>query len=145
MKIIIEMPKGDSRRRHIKPDKSGFIDLGPIKEVIPINEGIIPVNYGYIPGTLNKNEGDEVDVLVLSENTFIVGQEIEVKPIALIRRADGDDKIVAVDNTKNQYKRWQDIPMAERGLIENFFSFHHKIIFIDSAEEAMDYIKQHKN
>ena len=54
MKVIIEIPKGDDRRRHLKWDKSGFVDLGPIIEKIPVNGGIMPVDYGYIPGTENR-------------------------------------------------------------------------------------------
>ena len=74
-----------------------------------MNNGIMPVHYGYIPNTLNKKEGDEIDVLVLSSDTLKVGQEIEVNPIALMRRADEDDKVVAVDSTQESIKSWQDI------------------------------------
>ena len=141
MKVIMEIPKGDDRRRHFKFDKTGFIDLGPTKDVIPVNDGIMPVHYGYIPGTLNEKEGDEIDVLVLSNNVTIVGQEIEVEPIALIKRADGDDKVVAVDATRKLIKSWDDIPDDERKLIEEFFSYHHKFLSIDDAKAASDYVK----
>jgi len=141
MKVIMEIPKGDDRRRHFKFDKTGFIDLGPTKDVIPVNDGIMPVHYGYIPGTLNEKEGDEIDVLVLSNNVTIVGQEIEVEPIALIKRADGDDKVVAVDATRKLIKSWDDIPDDERKLIEEFFSYHHKFLSIEGAKAASDYVK----
>lgn len=131
MKAIIEIPKGDDRRRHLKYDKSGFVDLGPIKDVIPVNEGIMPVHYGYIPGTLNEKEGDEIDILVLSNDVLTVGQEVEVRPVALIKRADGDDKVVAVDESRPAIKSWADIPDEERSLIESFFSYHHKFLAIE--------------
>ena len=140
MKAIIEMPKGDTVRRHFKFDKTGFIDLGPIKEVIPINDGIMPINYGYIVGTLNASEGDEIDVLIFSNNLLSVGQEVEFEPIALINRADGDDKIVAVDDTVN-FKSWLDVPKVERELIEAFFSYHHEFTSIENAELAKKYIE----
>lgn len=141
MKAIIEIPKGDSRRRHIKPDKSGFIDLGPTKNVIPVNDGIMPVNYGYIPETLNENEGDEIDVLILSNEILKVGQEIEVKPIALLKREDGDDKIVAVDKTKQIIKNWDDVPKEEKKNIKDFFGYHHKFLSTEDAETARRYIE----
>lgn len=141
MKVIIEIPRGDDRRRHFKFDKTGFIDLGPTKDIIPVNDGIMPVHYGYIPGTLNKKEGDEIDVLVLSEKVTVVGQEIEVEPIALIKRADGDDKVVAVDESRKSIKSWNDIPDDERKLIEEFFSYHHKFLLIGDAKAASDYVK----
>ena len=141
MKVVIEIPKGDGRRRHLKHDKSGFIDLGPIRDVIPVNGGIMPIHYGYISETMNETEGDEIDVLVLSEKLLTVGQEIEVEPIALILREDGDDKVVAVDETKSSVKTWHDIRGEERMLIESFFSYHHKFRSIENAESAHKYIE----
>jgi inorganic pyrophosphatase len=141
MKAIIEIPKGDNRRRHIKYDKSGFIDLGLIKDVIPVNEGIMPVHYGFIPETLNEKEGDEVDVLILSDRRLNVGQEIEVDPIALIRREDEDDKIVATDETRQSIKKWDDMTESEKILIKNFFSYHHKFLAIEGPDNAKEYIE----
>ncbi len=142
MIAIIEIPKGDDRRRHIKYDKSGFIDLGPIKETIPINNGIMPVHYGYIPETLNKTEGDEIDILVLSSKVYTVGEKIEVEPVALLRREDGDDKIVSVDKTMQSIKSWDDISPIEKGLIKNFFTYHHKFISFENATVAKKYIEK---
>ncbi len=136
------MPKGDTRRRHFKFDKTGFIDLGPIKDIIPINDGVMPVNYGYICNTLNIKEGDEIDVLIISENILSVGQELEVEPIALINRADGDDKVVAIDSSIKNIKIWEDILESERKLISEFFSYHHKFKSIENAKLAKEYIEQ---
>lgn len=141
MKAIIEIPKGDDRRRHIKYDKSGFIDLGPTKDVIPVNDGIMPIHYGYIPETLNEKEGDEIDVLILSDNIFEVGQEIDIELIALIRREDEDDKIVATDETTKTIREWSDVPEKERELIEKFFSYHHKFRSIENAKTAKLYVE----
>lgn len=141
MKAIIEIPKGDDRRRHLKHNKLGFIDLGQIKDIIPINDGMMPVHYGYIPGTLNEKEGDEVDVLVLSDELLEVGQEIEVEPIALIRREDGDDKIVAVDESKKMFQKWDDMPELEKKLIEDFFSYHYKFMSIENSDAARQYME----
>jgi len=142
MKAIIEIPRGDDRRRHMKYDKSGFIDLGPTKDVIPINDGVMPINYGYIKDTLNVGEGDEIDVLIFSEQVLSVGQEIDIWPIALIRRADGDDKVVAIDDSVKNIKNWEDVKKEERELIEKFFSYHHKFITIENKEEAVKYVEE---
>lgn len=140
MKAIIEIPKGDDRRRHMRYDKSGFIDLGPTKDVIPINDGVMPIHYGYIPDTLNVGGGDEIDVLIFSEKEFVVGEEVEIKPIALINRADGDDKVVAIDSSIG-YKSWSDVPADERELIEKFFSYHHEFKSIENAGVATLYVE----
>lgn len=125
----------------MKKDKSGFIDLGPIKERIPVNGGIMPVNYGYAKGTLNESEGDEVDVLIISEADMKVGDEIAARPIALIERADGDDKIVAADETKPDLIEWADIPSETRELIEEFFSYQHPFLSIKDAVAAEAYLE----
>jgi inorganic pyrophosphatase len=141
MKAIIEIPKGDDRRRHVKDDKSGFVDLGPIRGLIPVNDGIMPIHYGYIPETLSEKERDEIDILVLSDTETKTGEEIEVEPIALILREDGDDKVVATDKSRNSIGKWSDISDDERGLIEAFFSYHHKFVSIGGREEAIRYIE----
>lgn len=128
----------------MKYDKSGFVDLGPIKDVIPVNKGIMPVHYGYIPGTLNESEGDEVDILVLSNKQYAVGQEIEVGLVALIKRADGDDKVVAVDETRKKVRGWNDILEGERTLLTDFFSYHHKILSIEDAACAREYVESRR-
>jgi inorganic pyrophosphatase len=141
MKAVIEIPKGDDRRRHIKYDKSGFIDLGPIKNVIPVNNGIMPVHYGYLPETINEKERDEIDVIVFSKNAAGIGQEINIRPIALLRREDGDDKVVAVDATILGVKEWEDVPEGERKLVKEFFGYKSKLTGVDGKEEAEKYIK----
>jgi hypothetical protein len=50
----IEIPKASDRRIHMRYDKTGFIDLGPISEHITVNGGVMPVHYGYIAGLLTK-------------------------------------------------------------------------------------------
>ena len=141
MKVIIEIPKGDDSRRHIKYDKTGFVDLGKIKDVIPINKGKMPFDYGYIPGTYNEEEGDELDVIVLSDRALSVGQEITTHPIALIKRADRDDKIVAVDDSINSINEWQDISQKDRKLIKDFFGYNSRITVINDAKVAVKNIK----
>lgn len=141
MKAIIEIPKGDNRRRHIKPDKSGFIDLGPLVDVIPVNNGIMLVHYGYIPETLNESDGDEIDILVLSDYETKVGQEIEVEPIAIIQREDKDDKIVAVDLSRKTIQTWDNVSEDEKKFINDFFGYHHKIISVKDAACATQYVE----
>ena len=100
----------------------------------------MPIHYGYIPETLNTKEGDEIDVLVLSDDATEIGQEIEVEPIALISREDGDDKVVAVDKTRKATRKWEDISESERKLIESFFSYHHKFRSIEDEKTARRYV-----
>jgi len=142
---IIETPEGDNRRRHFDKKQNKVVDLQPLEEVIPVNNGIAPVNYGFIKNTHCDVDGDEIDLLLLSENKYKVGEAAEIIPIALIKRADGDDKIVGVDKaTISKYKEWQDVPKEKRNLIEKFFSYHFKFISIENSIKAEEYLKEHK-
>jgi inorganic pyrophosphatase len=57
-----------------------------------------PCNYGYIPHTLSE-DGDPVDVLVISPNPLISGSVIRCRPVGVLKMADEagpDAKLLAV-------------------------------------------------
>ena len=141
MKAIIEIPKGCDRRRHLNYAKTAIEDFGPIKEKIPVNDGIMPVAYGYLEGVENKDEKDNVDVLVFSKKEFATGESVEVYPFALIKRSDKDHKVLATDDTIS-LKTWDDVPAEERDLLYAYFSHNHKIEKIEGKEGVDAYIKE---
>lgn len=140
---IIEIPKGTDRRIHMAYDKSGFVDLGPIKDQIPVNDGIMPVHYGYINNTLNKDEGDEVDVLVFSEISYKTGDQVEIEIIGMLTREDGDHKVVAIDKTKT-IETLDDLSKDDLGLVLEYFGYKSKIIAQEGKEEALNYLENCK-
>ena len=140
VQATIEIPKGDDRRRHInKYNRSEFVDLGPMKDHIPVNDGIAPEHYGFIAGTHNPHDGDEVDVIVFSDSSANVGEILEVEPIALLTRADNDEKVVAVA-TGSSVKEWNDLDEARRDLILQFYGSHHPILEVKDRQSAETYI-----
>lgn len=57
-----------------------------------------PTNYGYIPQTLSE-DGDPVDVLIITPSPIVSGSVIKSRPIGLLRMTDEsgvDAKILAV-------------------------------------------------
>jgi len=142
---IIEIPKDCDRRIHFSKEKNDFVDFGSIEKKISVNNGKMPINYGFLEGIINKKERDEVDVLVFSEKELKTGDKIEIIPIALILREDGDDKIVAVNETMENIKEWSDIGKKERKLILDYFGFRHKIISVEDSNKAMEYIESNKS
>lgn len=88
-----------------------------------------PTNYGFIPQTLDE-DGDELDVLLVTNEPLPTGIFLEAKVIGVMKFEDDgevDDKIVAVPaddrNTGNAYNSLEDLPQQLIRQIE--FHFNH--------------------
>lgn len=121
-------------------DGGGFEDFGPIKEKIPINDGVMPVTYGYIENAINKLEKDNVDVIIFSKQQYESRDEVDVEVIGLLNREDGDHKIIAIDDSVS-YKNFSEVPLEERNLILDYFSYTHKITVEDNVK-ALEYLAE---
>lgn len=141
--ILIEMPKGESRRIHLDYSRNYYIDLGPIKNVIPINEGKMPIAYGFVIGTLIKDEEEEseLDAIVYSENDYKIGDRVNAYPIAAIHIKNGDHKIVFVDDT-TKGKLWDNIPSDERDTILKYFGYKSPVESIGDRDDGLNMIKK---
>jgi inorganic pyrophosphatase len=93
---------------------------------------VYPFNYGFIPGT-KAEDGDPLDVLVISNQQFHPGTVIEVRPIGVIFMADEkgkDEKIIAVpkdsvDPSFASVRDVNDLPESVKSKIVHFFE-HYK-------------------
>lgn len=90
-----------------------------------------PCNYGYVPNTLSE-DGDPVDVLVVTPVPLISGSVIRCRPVAMLRMSDEkgvDAKIVAVPGRGladySHVKTAEDLPRGLRDQIAHFFQ-HYK-------------------
>ncbi len=91
-----------------------------------------PCNYGYVPHTLS-DDGDPVDVLVVTGVPLIVGAVVRCRPIGMLAMTDesGDDaKILAVpvEKLSSMYSGVsspRDFPQALLDQITHFFE-HYK-------------------
>lgn len=137
--FVVEIPKGSDRRIHKSIETGKFVDYGPTKEIIPINEGKMPVCYGFLKNTLNKDEGDEIDCLLISNKEYSTGQELEIEIIGMINREDGDHKVIATDNTTS-IKTIDEIDSNLWKLIQEYFEYNHKIVSIENKNETLTYL-----
>ena len=91
-----------------------------------------PGNYGFIPHTLS-DDGDPIDVLIVSQRTLVPGAVIAVRPVGVLNMKDeagGDEKIVAVPVSRitQRYDKVHDVADLPEILvrqIEHFFT-HYK-------------------
>lgn len=91
-----------------------------------------PLNYGYVNDTLS-DDGDPVDVLVMTPHPLIAGSVIKVRPVGVLNMTDEsgqDAKVIAVPVDKlskiySNVKDIDDVPELTKNQIEHFFS-HYK-------------------
>ena len=126
--VIIEIPMNADPIKYEVDKESGaiFVDrfMGTAMHY--------PCNYGYIPQTLS-DDGDPVDVLVITPVPLISGVVVTCRPIGLMEMQDeagGDNKLLAVpiDKVLPIYTHWQkpeDINQMRLKAIQHFFE-HYK-------------------
>lgn len=123
-----------------------------------------PCNYGYVPRTLSE-DGDPVDVLVMSPVPLITGVVVRCRPIGMLKMTDeaGEDgKILAVpvDKLCSLYckiKSHTDLPELVLSQISHFFA-HYKDLEIgkwvkingwvgvkEAKAEIMNGVKRYKS
>lgn len=123
--VVIEIPKGSSHKIEWNRELA-VMQLDRVEPAIFAK----PTNYGFIPQTLDE-DGDELDVLLVTDEPLPTGVFLEAKIIGVMKFEDDgevDDKIVAVPtddrNTGNRIQSLADIPQLVKQL-ENHFN-HYK-------------------
>ena len=125
--VIIEINKGSKNKYEIDK-KTGVIALDRVAHTAQD----FPYDYGFIPQTL-WDDGDAVDVVLLTTYPLLPGILVRVRPIALLHMTDSgdaDDKIIAVPADD---PRWDDVldlkDLNKHTLreIEHFYSTYKKL------------------
>ncbi len=153
LNIIIEVPQGGQPVKYELDKESGTLFVDRFMHTAMM----YPCNYGFIPHTLS-DDGDPVDVLVVSRIPVVPGAVLRSRPIGVLLMEDEagkDEKILAVpvDALNPYYKdisSYRDMPKILLDRIAHFFDHYKdleegKWVKIDrwgSAEEAVDLIRQ---
>lgn len=125
--VFVEIPQGGDIKYEVDRDTGiVFVDR------FLYTAFSYPFNYGFVPGT-KADDGDPVDVLVLSAKSVAPGTVIPATPIGMLEMEDEegiDTKILAVPTVKVDpyYGAWKDIadvPHAIKDKIRHFFE-HYK-------------------
>lgn len=117
--VVIEDPRGSTVRHHWDDQQARWVT-----KPHPFSSEPWPASYGYIPGTWNPTDDDDLDVLVLSRDPLDTGTEARVRAVGLLRRPDGDDKILGVvvdDPDYGSIQRFNDVPADQIAAIEQWF------------------------
>ena len=121
VKGIIEIPKGN-RAKYELDKESGLLRL----DRVLYSSMYYPHNYGFIPQSF-CDDGDPLDVLILSQIEVVPLCIVEAKVIGVMRMLDNgeaDDKIVAVmkgDHAFGHFRDISELPQAEVQRLMHYF------------------------
>ncbi len=125
LNVVVEIPAGSSHKIEWNRELA-VMQLDRVEPAIFAK----PTNYGFIPQTLDE-DGDELDVLIITDQPLPTGIFLEAKIIGVMKFEDDgevDDKIVVVPTddrtTGNRIQSLADIPQLVKQ-IENHFN-HYK-------------------
>jgi len=122
--VVVEIPKR-SRNKYEYDEEGGFMKL----DRVLFSSLHYPGDYGFIPQTLHE-DGDPLDILVMTNEPTFSGCVIEARPLGLFRlvdRGQPDDKILAVPATDplfEGYRALTDVPPHFLDEMEHFFSVY---------------------
>lgn len=123
--VIIEIPSHSDPVKYEVDKETGALFVDRFMNTAMF----YPCNYGYVPHTLS-DDGDPVDVLVMSPYALISGSVVQCRPVGMLKMTDesGEDaKIVAVPHDK-MYDDVQDITDISPRKLEKLAHFfeHYK-------------------
>ncbi|AAC07463.1 inorganic diphosphatase [Aquifex aeolicus] len=125
--VVIEIPQGSAVKYELDKDTGViFVDRFLFTAMY------YPFNYGFVPQTL-ADDGDPVDVLVISREPVVPGAVMRCRPIGMLEMRDEagiDTKVIAVPHEKldpsySNIKTVDNLPEIVREKIKHFFE-HYK-------------------
>jgi inorganic pyrophosphatase len=123
--VIIEIPSHSDPVKYEVDKETGALFVDRFMNTAMF----YPTNYGYIPHTLS-DDGDPVDVLVVSPYALISGSVVACRPVGMLKMTDesGEDaKVIAVPHD-TMYDDVQDIDDVSPRLLSQLAHFfeHYK-------------------
>jgi inorganic pyrophosphatase len=128
---IVETPKG-SRNKYAYDEQSDIVKL---KRALPAGM-VFPFDFGFIPSTIAE-DGDPMDILVLTDAPTFPGCLVECKVLGIIKveqEEDGEkvrnDRVIAVQLDSRMYSSANNINDLPEGLIKeivNFFASYNQV------------------
>ncbi|MEJ7641134.1 MAG: inorganic diphosphatase [Candidatus Nitrosocosmicus sp.] len=137
---VIEIPK-DSNIKYEVDEKTGilFVDRKLFTSMT------YPFNYGFIPQT-KEEDGDPIDVLILSNDQYLPLSVIRAKPIGVLIMEDEegkDSKIIVVPDKKidARYSKLNDIEHVDEEILDKIKHFfeHYKELEKDKFVKVIEW------
>lgn len=132
---VIEIPKGG----HNKYEYDEKFDVIRMNRVLhsPL---FYPVDYGFIPET-RAEDGDHLDILVLTDSPTFPGCFLEVKPIGVLNMSDEnglDYKILAVPTGNPHFHQFKSISDVDEHVLNEITHFFEQYKKLEKKEVQVD-------
>ncbi len=121
---VIETPKG-SHNKYVYDEETGGYKL---KKALPAGM-VFPFDFGFVPST-KADDGDPMDILVLTDAPTFSGCIVECKVIGIIKVQQEkkghdvrNDRVIAVQLDSRQYNSVDKLGDLEEGLLKEIIHF----------------------
>src|SRR5947209_8212986 len=94
VEIVVESPRATQAKYKFDPREKSF----KLKRLLPLGM-VFPYDFGFIPGTVGE-DGDPLDVLVLSEFVSFTGANITCRIIGALKAKQKEDGKKAIRNDR---------------------------------------------
>ncbi|HWB90288.1 MAG TPA: inorganic diphosphatase [Puia sp.] len=132
--VVVETPKGSAQKYDYVPNTPFF----KLKKILPSGM-VFPYDFGFIPNT-KGDDGDPLDVIVISEFNSFPGVIIKCRVIGGIKAEQSEeknsnkmirnDRFLAIPKCSNifqEIKKMEDLPEQITDQIEEFFVDYNKL------------------
>lgn len=124
IEVIIETPKGSRNKIKYEPAARRF----KLSKVMP--EGMIfPYDFGFVPST-KADDGDPLDVLVLTDDALFPGCAVDCRLIGVIKaeqteegKTNRNDRVIAVAEASLLYSDVHELEQLNPKLLEQIEAF----------------------
>jgi len=134
IEVVIETPKGSSEKYDYVPNTPFF----KLKKILPSGM-VFPYDFGFIPNT-KGDDGDPIDVIVISEFKSFPGVIIKCRVIGGIKAEQSEDEdskkmirndrflaIPKCSNILQDVKEMKDLPKQITNALEEFFVDYNRL------------------
>jgi inorganic pyrophosphatase len=122
--VIVDTPKGHRNKYHYEKGKELFL----LKSVLPAGM-VFPFDFGFIPGTQGE-DGDPLDILVLTDEPAIQGSLVMTRLLAVIEaeqtergKTNRNDRLIGVAAASREYRSVESLDQLNPDLVEEIEHF----------------------
>ena len=114
--IIIEQTREYKKRMAYDPKTNTFSEME--NDCLFLHRGFTHP-YGWLKGSGTPPE-EHLDVFLLSQNDYALGDEIPIKIVGVFKRNDGDHKLISIspERTENDFSQ---LPESEKTDLHNLY------------------------